>query len=149
MLQCSSCAWPQIDVNDCLLAKRCNTLQDASGQQPRGATHSGAQRTLWQPQVPNQGVVPAELDHAHVPFEHLSHTVAGGTLWVNTQATSVLSLLQEPFVELMKGSLNTFLNAFTYPDRTCYPVCATRYAPVAQSLPAVLGSLLSTLHTGA
>ncbi|KAF5843319.1 Metalloenzyme, LuxS/M16 peptidase-like protein [Dunaliella salina] len=31
----------------------------------------------------------------------------------------------EPFVELMKGSLNTFLNAFTYPDRTCYPVAST------------------------
>ena len=30
--------------------------------------------------------------------------------------------IKEPFVELMKGSLNTFLNAFTYPDRTCYPV---------------------------
>jgi len=27
-------------------------------------------------------------------------------------------------VELMKGSLNTFLNAFTYPDRTCYPVAS-------------------------
>lgn len=27
-------------------------------------------------------------------------------------------------MELMKGSLNTFLNAFTYPDRTCYPVRA-------------------------
>jgi hypothetical protein len=24
----------------------------------------------------------------------------------------------------MKGSLNTFLNAFTYPDRTCYPVAS-------------------------
>lgn len=32
---------------------------------------------------------------------------------------------QEPFVELMKSSLNTFLNAFTYPDRTCYPVAST------------------------
>ena len=29
---------------------------------------------------------------------------------------------KEPFVELLKGSLQTFLNAFTYPDRTCYPV---------------------------
>ena len=27
-------------------------------------------------------------------------------------------------MELMKGSLNTFLNAFTYPDRTCYPVAS-------------------------
>ena len=32
--------------------------------------------------------------------------------------------IKEPFVELMKGSLNTFLNAFTYPDRTCYPVAS-------------------------
>merc|ERR1719162_2084085 len=27
---------------------------------------------------------------------------------------------KEPFVQLMQGSLQTFLNAFTYPDRTCY-----------------------------
>ncbi|GIL59926.1 hypothetical protein Vafri_14582 [Volvox africanus] len=33
--------------------------------------------------------------------------------------------IKEPFVELMKSSLNTFLNAFTYPDRTCYPVAST------------------------
>lgn len=33
--------------------------------------------------------------------------------------------VKEPFVELMKGSLNTFLNAFTYPDKTCYPVAST------------------------
>ncbi|GJP38783.1 hypothetical protein CLOM_g23195 [Closterium sp. NIES-68] len=33
--------------------------------------------------------------------------------------------VKEPFVELAKGSLNTFLNAFTYPDRTCYPVAST------------------------
>ncbi len=32
--------------------------------------------------------------------------------------------LKEPFVELLKGSLNTFLNAFTYPDKTCYPVAS-------------------------
>ncbi len=32
--------------------------------------------------------------------------------------------LKEPFVELLKGSLKTFLNAFTYPDRTCYPVAS-------------------------
>ena len=29
---------------------------------------------------------------------------------------------KEPFVELMKASLNTFLNAMTYPDKTIYPV---------------------------
>eukprot|EP00435_Cladocopium_sp_Y103_P032972 s748_g8.t1 len=31
---------------------------------------------------------------------------------------------QEPFVELMKSSLQTFLNAMTFPDRTCYPVAS-------------------------
>ena len=33
--------------------------------------------------------------------------------------------LKEPFVELIKGSLQTFLNAMTYPDKTCYPVAST------------------------
>ncbi|MEJ5299428.1 MAG: insulinase family protein [Thermodesulforhabdaceae bacterium] len=32
--------------------------------------------------------------------------------------------VKEPFVELLKGSLQTFLNAFTYPDKTCYPVAS-------------------------
>ena len=32
--------------------------------------------------------------------------------------------LKDPFVELVKGSLNTFLNAMTYPDKTCYPVAS-------------------------
>lgn len=31
---------------------------------------------------------------------------------------------KEPFVELAKGSLNTFLNAFTFPDKTMYPVAS-------------------------
>ena len=31
---------------------------------------------------------------------------------------------KEPFAELLKGSLQTFLNAFTYPDRTCYPIAS-------------------------
>jgi len=31
---------------------------------------------------------------------------------------------KEPFVELAKGSLNTFLNAMTYPDKTIYPVAS-------------------------
>ncbi len=32
---------------------------------------------------------------------------------------------KEPFVELLKSSLQTFLNAMTYPDKTCYPVAST------------------------
>ena len=30
--------------------------------------------------------------------------------------------VKEPFVELLKSSMNTFLNAMTYPDKTVYPV---------------------------
>ena len=36
--------------------------------------------------------------------------------------------LKDPFVELVKGSLNTFLNAMTYPDKTMYPVASTNDA---------------------
>ena len=32
---------------------------------------------------------------------------------------------KEPFVELLKGSLNTFLNAMTFSDKTVYPVAST------------------------
>lgn len=32
--------------------------------------------------------------------------------------------VKEPFVDLLKGSLQTFLNAMTYPDKTCYPVAS-------------------------
>lgn len=32
--------------------------------------------------------------------------------------------LKDPFIELAKGSLNTFLNAMTYPDKTIYPVAS-------------------------
>jgi presequence protease len=32
--------------------------------------------------------------------------------------------VKEPFVELLKGSLATFVNAFTFPDKTCYPVAS-------------------------
>lgn len=32
--------------------------------------------------------------------------------------------VKEPFVELVKGSLKTFVNAFTFPDKTCYPVAS-------------------------
>ena len=42
----------------------------------------------------------------------LEHSVLGG---------SHKYPLKEPFVQLIKGSLNTFLNAFTSPDHTTYP----------------------------
>jgi Zn-dependent M16 (insulinase) family peptidase len=35
--------------------------------------------------------------------------------------------LKEPFIELVKGSLQTFLNAFTFPDKTMYPCASQNY----------------------
>ena len=32
--------------------------------------------------------------------------------------------IKDPFVELVKGSLNTFLNAMTFPDKTVYPLAS-------------------------
>ena len=46
----------------------------------------------------------------------MEHSVLGGSRKYQ---------VKEPFVELLKGSLQTFLNAFTYPDKTCYPVAST------------------------
>ncbi len=46
-------------------------------------------------------------------FHILEHSVLNG---------SDLYPVKEPFVELLKGSMQTFLNAFTYPDKTMYPV---------------------------
>jgi presequence protease len=43
----------------------------------------------------------------------LEHSVLGG---------SRKFPLKDPFQELLKGSLQTFLNALTYPDKTVYPV---------------------------
>ncbi len=46
-------------------------------------------------------------------FHILEHSVLCG---------SVKYPAKEPFVELLKSSMNTFLNAMTYPDKTMYPV---------------------------
>lgn len=49
-------------------------------------------------------------------FHILEHSVLNG---------SEKFPLKEPFVELIKGSMQTFLNAMTYPDKTVYPVAST------------------------
>lgn len=55
--------------------------------------------------------------------------------------------VKEPFVELLKGSLHTFLNAMTFPDKTVYPVASQNlkdfYNLVDVYLDAVLFPLLS------
>lgn len=53
--------------------------------------------------------------------------------------------VKEPFVELIKGSLNTFLNAFTYPDRTCYPVASANLADFRNLIDVYLDAVLHPL----
>lgn len=53
-------------------------------------------------------------DHSGIPHI-LEHSVLCG---------SKKFPVKEPFVELAKGSLNTFLNAMTFPDKTMYPVAS-------------------------
>jgi Zn-dependent M16 (insulinase) family peptidase len=71
----------------------------------------------------------------------LEHAVLGG---------SQKYPLKEPFVQLVKGSLNTFLNAMTYPDRTVYPVASTNlqdfYNLVEVYLDAVFHPLITRHH---
>lgn len=55
--------------------------------------------------------------------------------------------VKEPFVELMKGSLNTFLNAFTYPDKTCYPVASTNLKDFYNLVDVYLDSVFYPLLT--
>ena len=58
--------------------------------------------------------------------------------------------LKEPFVQLIKGSLKTYLNASTYPDKTVYPVASTNlqdfYNLVDVYLDAVFHPLITPHH---
>ncbi|GIV76887.1 MAG: peptidase M16 [Litorilinea sp.] len=71
----------------------------------------------------------------------LEHAVLGG---------SEKYPLKEPFVQLLKGSLKTFLNAMTYPDRTVYPVASQNlqdfYNLVDVYLDAVFHPLITPYH---
>jgi Zn-dependent M16 (insulinase) family peptidase len=71
----------------------------------------------------------------------MEHSVLGG---------SAKYPLKEPFVQLLKGSFNTFLNAFTSPDRTTYPVASTNlkdfYNLVDVYLDAVFHPLITRHH---
>ena len=50
--------------------------------------------------------------------------------------------LKDPFVELVKGSLNTFLNAMTYPDKTVYPVASTNDKDFANLMDVYMDAVL-------
>ena len=49
--------------------------------------------------------------------------------------------LKDPFIELAKGSLNTFLNAMTYPDKTMYPVASCNDQDFKNLMPFITKSL--------
>lgn len=76
-------------------------------------------------------------DHTGLPHI-LEHSVLAG---------SAKYPLKEPFVELLKTSHSTFLNAMTYPDMTIYPVASTNtkdlYNLIAVYLDAVFHPLLA------
>lgn len=50
--------------------------------------------------------------------------------------------VKEPFAELLKGSLQTFLNAMTYPDKTCYPVASQTLADFYNLIDVYLDAVL-------
>ena len=52
-----------------------------------------------------------------------------------------------PFVELLKGSLATFVNAFTYPDKTCYPVASQNVQDFYNLIDVYIDAVLHPLIT--
>ncbi|MBQ2105430.1 MAG: insulinase family protein, partial [Lachnospiraceae bacterium] len=51
--------------------------------------------------------------------------------------------VKDPFVELVKGSLNTFLNAMTYPDKTVYPIASCNDADFQNLMDVYLDAVLN------
>lgn len=51
--------------------------------------------------------------------------------------------VKDPFVELAKGSLNTFLNAMTYSDKTVYPVASCNHTDFANLMSVYMDAVLS------
>ena len=53
--------------------------------------------------------------------------------------------LKEPFVELIKSSLNTFLNAMTFSDKTMYPIASTNEADFRNLMDVYLDAVFNPL----
>ncbi len=83
---------------------------------------SGARIAVVENEDPNKvfyiGFRTPPTDNTGVPHI-IEHTVLCG---------SEKFPVKDPFIELVKGSMNTFLNAMTYPDKTVYPVASTNDA---------------------
>ena len=50
--------------------------------------------------------------------------------------------VKEPFVDLLKSSMQTFLNALTFPDKTMYPVSSTNVADLENLMDVYLDAVL-------
>ncbi len=72
------------------------------------------------------------VDHTGV-FHILEHSVLCG---------SDAYPVKEPFVNLLKTSMQTFLNAMTYPDKTVYPVASTNVADLENLMSVYLDAVL-------
>lgn len=88
------------------------------------------QGRLWEMEHEKSG---AKLVWLERPDENMTFAISFRT--IPTDSTGVFHILEhsvlngsdqypvkEPFVELLKSSLQTFLNAMTFPDKTVYPV---------------------------
>lgn len=72
-------------------------------------------------------------------FHILEHSVLNG---------SEKYPVKEPFVELLKGSMQTFLNAMTFPDKTMYPVSSRNEKDFLNLIDVYMDAVLhTTIHT--
>ncbi len=67
-------------------------------------------------------------------FHILEHSVLNG---------SKKYPLREPFVDLIKGSMQTFLNAMTFPDKTMYPIASTNEKDFVNLMDVYLDAVLN------
>ena len=55
--------------------------------------------------------------------------------------------VKEPFVDLIKSSMQTFLNAMTYPDKTIYPVASTNEQDLLNLMDVYMDAVLNPRST--
>lgn len=112
--------------------------------------------TLWEMDHPGSGARLVWLDRAE---ENKTFGIAFQTQpWDDTGIFHILehSVLcgsrrypvKEPFVELLKSSMNTFLNAITFPDKTFYPVSSRNHQDLLNLMRIYMDAVLHPLlHT--
>ena len=114
----------------------------------RTVAEINAEATLWQHARSGAELLSLSCDDANKVFGITFRTPpADSTGVAHILEHSVLCgsrkyPLKEPFVQLLQGSLQTFLNAFTYPDRTCYPVASQNITDLYNLIDVYLDAVL-------